>query len=165
MWVVWIKNIFGQWLEVAFQSNPWKSEEFQVQYLWIHSKSVWFCRGEVHIRGVHEKMKKSQCDLCGYTACEVSAVRSHIKSLHNKLNFKCDWCDYQASQATHMRIHVTAVHKKIKNFKCDLCVYAASQYTTLKSYVKAVHAKDKNFKCDLCVYAASQYTTLKSQVF
>ena len=130
----------------------------------------------IHVRGVHQKIKDHLCKDCGSAFSRKENLKHHVRSVHqkpklrekvlivkNKNLFKCELCPYKASKQ-HVNTHVKEVHAKIKDHQCKECGSAFSRKENLEHHNKAVHQKIKNHKCDICESSFSKRADLKTHV-
>jgi uncharacterized Zn-finger protein len=90
------------------------------------------------------KSPKNQCRVCSKRFRSNSALEIHVDGVHNKLRpHKCPICFVGFTQSGHMRSHVNVVHKKIKRFNCKICSKAFSSNYRLKMHIGSIHKKLK----------------------
>ena len=73
-----------------------------------------------HVRGVHEKEKQFQCDICEMSFISSSTLRNHFNIFHStvpiiKKKYPCKSCGKNLSTEANMIRHVKSVHDSIKN--------------------------------------------------
>ena len=71
-------------------------------------------------------------------------LKTHLKSVHEKVNYPCDQGDYKSTTLGSLKSHIEAVHEKFK-YPCNLCQYKASTQGHLKKHVESV-----TYYCTLC---------------
>ena len=82
------------------------------------------------------KKAAAPCEICGKTFFDMSTMKKHIASVHEKKKpFKCEICDYSFSEKGSMKKHVASVHAGKKPFKCDICDYNCSEKGNMKRHV------------------------------
>ena len=64
-----------------------------------------------HIRVIHEKLKKFQCEHCEKAFGQKSNLRNHVKNIHGGKKMKCDFCDKFLFQYS-MKRHIESAHKQ-----------------------------------------------------
>ena len=149
----------------------------------------------LHIKGVHDKIKDQKCDKCQYATAVKSRLRRHIREVHDKVlgdivqcdqcdyksiksnlsfhkksahgakDYKCKSCSYATRTANYLRSHVKQVHEKVRNHKCVQCGYAAFLKTTLQEHIRVVHEGIKDFKCEKCEFQTSKSYRYMSRQF
>ena len=51
---------------------------------------------QVHVDGVHLKLKPYKCEECDFVTANPSDLRSHIRNIHDKIRHQCYFCDYSS---------------------------------------------------------------------
>ena len=68
----------------------------------------------------------------------MSSLNVHVKGVHEKLKpHACTKCEYSSNLRCNLQKHVEMVHENLKAFKCQICSRGFSQIGNLKSHVKA----------------------------
>ena len=70
------------------------------------------------------------------------SLNKHVKSVHEKHEFKCDQCDKSYSDKRNLSRHVKSVHEGTQ-FVCDKCEKSFSLKDNLKRHVKSVHEQEE----------------------
>ena len=105
-----------------------------------------------HSRSVHEKVKYP-CNLCQHSATAKRDVRRHIESVREKVKYPCNQCEYQASLQSSLRTHIESVHQKIK-YPCHQCDY---NFTRKCQYIWKlnIHVINVNLKSEESYWISS----------
>ncbi len=107
-----------------------------------------------HIQGVHQKIRKSQCDKCAQTFFNQSNLANHIKAVHgdNQRLFICDApnCGKSFKIKLSLKKHTTDVHERVKKFQCYKCAKSFTREETLRNHVAVIHDKTAKHKCRHC---------------
>ena len=75
-----------------------------------------------HIREVHERKRKHQCDSCEKIFKAAEGLKKHIKIIHEgQRNYKRDFCGKFFTQSGHLKKHIMTIHQGQRNYKCDSC--------------------------------------------
>ena len=79
-------------------------------------------------------------------------LNTHVKQVHEDSAKKhmCDKCDKSFFQLSKLKNHISSVHEKIKPYQCDQCPSAFAEKANLRNHISVVHEKNKPFVCDLC---------------
>ena len=105
-----------------------------------------------HIRDVHAKERKFQCEICTRSYKSTTALGIHRKS-HNK-KFECKTCKRMFSTQSFLNQHNRTHHENPKIFKCEIC---NKQFNLKLHFQRHQKIHDKNrpkpFKCQRCDYA------------
>merc|ERR1712126_171530 len=100
-----------------------------------------------HDESVHLKRKKS-CPECGK---QVANVAEHVRLVHIKeKKFQCDFCPYMCSKQSDMKKHSRNVHRNVhtkeKKFKCKICMYMCSKKSDIRKHSRNVHKIDHDLE-------------------
>ena len=91
-------------------------------------------------------------------------LKKHIKNIHTKSSKKqCEICLKLLATNTELRNHINGIHKGIKEFKCDLCTKYFVTEKTRKQHVVIVH-EEKNGKCNICKHLFLGKTQLEAHI-
>ena len=70
-----------------------------------------------HVDLIHRKIKRFECEFCGYKTNCNNRLRNHTKTLHTKEPFHCNYCDFISySHKAHQK-HTSKVHAPMKKKK------------------------------------------------
>jgi len=118
-----------------------------------------------HIKSIHDKVKDFFCENCDYKCSLNGNLQLHIKKVHLKIkDFFCENCDFKCSTSSHLKRHIKNVHNKIKGFGCEKCEVKFFSNSHLKRHIKSIHTKIKDFKCSKCDYICSDITNLNRHI-
>ena len=68
----------------------------------------------VHIKGVHEKSEEHKC-ICGKIFYRKSDFNLHKSTVHDGIKkFKCEPCKKSYTQSSALRTHISSVHEKLE---------------------------------------------------
>ena len=80
---------------------------------------------------------KFSCNGCQYSATTKGNLDIHIKGIHQKLKpYKCSECGYASSTKGNLDTHIKGVHNKIKGHQCNHCEYAATTKGNLAQHIR-----------------------------
>ena len=65
-----------------------------------------------HHKTVHSSDIEFNCSQCSFVATGISALNSHIGSVHSIGKFKCDKCDFSDNQKNRLTQHIKRKHKR-----------------------------------------------------
>lgn len=101
-----------------------------------------------------KKKSPNKCPICKKVSTTSGNLRQHIKSVHAKVaKFNCDQCDYSGYEKSNIRQHMIDRHADIKYedraFKCRIanCSKNFKQKSSLSQHQK-IHGK-KTFSLDI----------------
>lgn len=104
---------------------------------------------ELHVNGVHEKLKPFKCGHCQASFALKYTLEHHLKVSHDKLEpFKCSKCDFSTSKKDDLKIHESSQHQQI-TFNCDICGVKFPHRVDLDFHMSGAH-QSKNFGCTIC---------------
>ena len=114
-----------------------------------------------HIKSVHDKIKDNVCPHCGYACSHKKVLDNHINSVHLKMkNFVCEECGSTFFKNAGLQLHRETVHLNKRRYKCEQCDKAFNAKRSLSLHIKIVHLKIK-YACQQCGYAASTNGNLR----
>ena len=134
----------------------------------------------VHVRTLHEQVKKFKCDKCEYVTSQNEDLKLHIEEVHVRTlheqvkKFKCDKCDYVTSQNEDLKLHIEDshntnvhnihIHQKLKDATCNLFPSITIENCDLEGHIKKDHKNDTRFQCVECLAKFSCNSSLKRHV-
>ena len=70
-----------------------------------------------------------------------NSSKSHIAGVHEKIKkFNCDQCDKDFSKGYNLKVHIKTVHEKEKKFICQICNKGFGKLQHLETH-SVVHKK------------------------
>ena len=108
---------------------------------------------------------KLNCNDCGASFIQKSALQTHINAVHLKLTpYECNLC--KMSFAGNLKRHVKVIHQQIRPFKCDQCKKTFTRKFHLKSHMQSSTCKNlkKKYKCKECENSFVRKDCLKHHV-
>ena len=81
------------------------------------------------------------CNYCNSNFTEKSAMKRHIKSKHEVVNFRCERCEFTTNRKDKLTTHTKSKHYQNK-FKCPECSVEFSRKDNLVRHMKEYHPKD-----------------------
>ena len=105
---------------------------------------------------------KLNCNDCGASFIQKSALQTHINAVHLKLTpYECNLC--KMSFAGNLKRHVKVIHQQIRPFKCDQCKKTFTRKFHLKSHMQSSTCKNlkKKYKCKECENSFVRKDSLK----
>ena len=101
----------------------------------------------IHKHKIHNV--EFRCEKCERIAQNLTNLRNHIMTKHDKVRFQCDTCRISYTSKSHLKNHMMAKHEGVTQF-CDLCNYKTLSKRSLKNHnIKHV---GKKFFCDICSF-------------
>merc|ERR1711997_1445837 len=110
-----------------------------------------------HIRNEHPHMSHL-CTECGRECIYPSALKQHIKEMHNPQKVKtfiCELCGNAYSRTTGLKQHMISVHSSQRDFPCTECGKAFTNKNRLANHLR-IHTGAKPFKCKICDYRSNR---------
>ena len=121
---------------------------------------------DIHIREVHEKIKRHKCDLCNKYFSRGFILKTHKKQVHQKTDekIKCDQCNKSFVNRLYMLAHFKTMHdpNRTKDVACSYCRKSFYDNAGMNIHVREVHEGIKEHKCDLCGKFFSRNYLLKT---
>ena len=112
--------------------------------------SRYFYNYQVHLK-YHRKERSHQCDICGKSYVEASALRIHKRKHSNDRPYVCDLCGRCFYSSSHLIYHKKSLHSEKNTIhQCDLCGAVLSTLGNLKVHKQTVHVEDRPFACNIC---------------
>ena len=78
------------------------------------------------------------CKYCQSQFSQPSALKRHIKGIHEGVKFECHQCHRTYTQKYMLKEHIEAVHEGMTR-RCDLCNLQFNQHSSLKRHIKEKH--------------------------
>ncbi|XP_063533769.1 zinc finger protein 431-like [Cydia strobilella] len=101
-----------------------------------------------HMRRVHEKERKYQCEFCSKGFFTKYSLELHIRSHKKERPYKCEECGKTFSHSTSHKNH-QLIHTGVKNYHCEVCNMAFMRVEYLRKHMIS-HTKEKNHPCRYC---------------
>ena len=102
-----------------------------------------------HIKRVHEKTMKHQCEYCGKCFSGFNDKNRHVEYVHNSMMFDCNYCEKSFRQEFLLDRHVMHDHRGV--FKCNPCKLSFCKKSEMNSHIKNYHPTKANKpKCKIC---------------
>ena len=94
-----------------------------------------------HVSTVHELSKPYKCTVidCGIRLSQLTGLKTHMQSIHDKIKYPCTECEYQATQKSHLTRHKNNVHLGKYSFNCEFCKKPFKERQTLDFHTKSMH--------------------------
>lgn len=104
------------------------------------------------------------CPLCG-KVMKGTSLGLHIRSIHDKMQFKCDHCSFEAKRKYRLKDHLVSVHSIGENEQTRGCPWCGKvmKTTSLSLHISSFHKKTK-FKCEHCSFEAKRKDALKDHL-
>lgn len=143
-----------------------------------------------HIRDVHDRIKKYQCEICARPFANKGAKEDHQRIhtgerpyscklckktfrtlnsiyIHNRIHtnykpHKCPTCDKQFPSRQRLNNHLTT-HTGVKEFSCEICFKLFSVKGEVVRH-RAIHSQDKPFVCTSCGMKFGQKRYLRNHI-
>ena len=95
-----------------------------------------------HNQIVHEKLQKSECDICKKTLSTKLTLKTHVQQVHMKMKkIECHLCGKRFPQNQNLLWHISGVHEKLKLYQCSICGKHFAQTGSLQLHSKTIHKK------------------------
>ena len=119
-----------------------------------------------HYNRYHRIIKPQfPCQKCSYIAKEKGDLKTHFKSVHEKIRIKCEICDKDFARGPGLILHRQKVHEGIdKSAQCSICEQKLASKGKLKRHINDIHLKLKPFECPSCKYKATNKPMLNNHV-
>ena len=91
-----------------------------------------------------------ECNQCHFQTKKKEGLRSHIRTIHEKVKYNCVKCDSQFTQKCHLNSHIKVKHEGIR-YKCKHCDYVTTVKPRLKNHTQAQH-DGVLYHCKHCDY-------------
>ena len=100
-----------------------------------------------HKQTNHDELRYP-CDICEYSAPNLTHLKRHNEAQHNGIVFPCDQCPYEAATKGTLKKHMMK-HGTVK-LQCDQCSHKAVLLSDLIAHKKAVHEGKRDHVCHMC---------------
>lgn len=125
-----------------------------------------------HLRAVHLKAHRFECELCDYKTERQSRLLRHISNGHHEggaakaprlpTNGVCELC---GKMVYRLKRHIKRVHLKVKNVHCDLCSFGAYFKYDIEQHMKVHIGKEaEKYVCNECGHEFKQRSRLNEHV-
>ena len=99
------------------------------------------------------KLEPKQCLTCGDMLASSSALKLHIRSIHEGSKFYCDQCDAVFTTKGNLKVHIAGKHEG-KTYPCELCDYRPAKKQLLKKHLISIHSTEM-MMCELCTFTSN----------
>ena len=91
-----------------------------------------------------------ECSMCGEGFTNAAKLVTHMRTVHGTIdkNYQCESCEYRGATHSALKAHMRAVHENIRKHRCDYCEFTSFASSALKRHILAIHEKRKPFECD-----------------
>merc|ERR1712061_499116 len=92
-------------------------------------------------RNIHGTIDKTyQCESCEYRGATHSALKAHMRAVHENIrNHRCEYCEFTSFASSALKRHILAIHEKKKPFECDKCSFKSSYKESLELHLANKH--------------------------
>jgi len=123
----------------------------------------------LHVKRVHFKIKRDQCDFCPFSASTKQELVGHINTTHQRMvnsdyEFTCTQCPYTTKFRQSLNGHVKYTHQKFVNYGCDKCRFFTYQEEKLDEHITQNHGHDNPLSCMNCTYVTGKQRFLQRHV-
>ena len=142
-------------IKVFYENLIILKEHLPKEYLKTSKKS----EGKNTKENSEEQMSSNEnkCGQCGKTFCNSSAVRKHVKTIHEGFKFKCDLCQKEFRSSSSLYNHRLGVHR------CQECNFDFTEKGSLKRHLQNIHlgnrSKCQNSESVACSYCGKGFLT------
>lgn len=122
-----------------------------------------------HIKRVHERSLKYECDYCGKSHYDKYSLKSHIirhiPKNHREKPFECDICSRRYCSLKIMRRHKIIAHLNDADRITCHCGKSFRSQTHYRNHIKHVHQREEfEMPCKLCNKILTSSTALKQHI-
>ena len=73
-----------------------------------------------------------------------------MRTIHGTIDktYQCESCEYRGATHSALKAHMRAVHENVRKHRCDYCEFTSFASSALKRHILAIHEKRKPFECD-----------------
>ena len=91
-----------------------------------------------------------ECSMCGESFTNAAKLVAHMRNMHGTIDktYQCESCEYRGATHSALKAHMRAVHENIRKHRCDYCEFTSFASSALKRHILAIHEKRKPFECD-----------------
>ena len=91
-----------------------------------------------------------ECSMCGESFTNAAKLVAHMRNIHGTIDktYQCESCEYRGATHSALKAHMRAVHENIRKHRCDYCEFTSFASSALKRHILAIHEKRKPFECD-----------------
>lgn len=152
-----------------YRKCPKRRENTELEKL--RTKGTWICEHcgkkfedvsnlRYHLRSVHERKFKYCCEICGHGTQIQSMLKRHMIVHSDEKPYKCDKCDYSCRRPGQLYYHKRYHHENEKPHLCSECGKSFLSNAKLQLHA-ASHATIKEFPCPHCdkFFACKNYVT------
>merc|ERR1719318_1868136 len=95
------------------------------------------------------------CDECEFTTTRPCRLNSHVREIHEGIEYPCLQCDHKERNRKRLILHLQSVHQGI-SYSCDQCDFTNISKDQLKRHQEMVH-QGLRYLCDVdqCDYSAA----------
>jgi uncharacterized Zn-finger protein len=88
--------------------------------------------------------------MCGESFTNAAKLVAHMRNIHGTIDktYQCESCEYRGATHSALKAHMRAVHENIRKHRCDYCEFTSFASSALKRHILAIHEKRKPFECD-----------------
>ena len=92
--------------------------------------------------------------MCGESFTNAAKLVAHMRNIHGTIDktYQCESCEYRGATHSALKAHMRAVHENIRKHRCDYCEFTSFASSALKRHILAIHEKRKPFECDKVMY-------------
>lgn len=101
-----------------------------------------------HLNSVHEKIKRHECDICGFKFAERKACTDHRRLHTGEKPFICEVCGKAFPTHTSIYCH-RRIHTDYRPHKCPHCDRSFRTRQRLNDHVR-IHTGARPYTCHLC---------------
>ena len=107
-----------------------------------------------------------ECSMCGESFTNAAKLVSHMRNIHGTIdkNYQCESCEYRGATHSALKAHMRAVHENIRKHRCDYCEFTSFASSALKRHILAIHEKRKPFACDKVRFTSKFSTLLQNYI-
>lgn len=104
-----------------------------------------------------------ECSMCGESFTNAAKLVAHMRNVHGTIDktYQCESCEYRGATHSALKAHMRAVHENIRKHRCDYCEFTSFASSALKRHILAIHEKRKPFECDKCSFKSSYKESLE----
>ena len=125
-------------------------------------------RLEIHVKNIHENIKRYACSLCRHATFFQNNLEKHLKT-HKNIAAKickvgCSLCDSLEEHKICDSLGNFQNIKKKKEFQCEECSFSSGSQAYLNSHIDNIHKKYLRFHCKTCDFKSYYRHHVKEHV-
>ena len=140
------QNVCGSTYAEPYQ----RKEIFDCWRMFYVSIIIIFCMQKSSWNHLTFFKKKFYLFRCGESFTNAAKLVTHMRTIHGTIDktYQCESCEYRGATHSALKAHMRAVHENVRKHRCDYCEFTSFASSALKRHILAIHEKRKPFECD-----------------